>query len=29
MNSIGINLHDYYSKLVNVYNYTLTNVRYF
>ena len=26
MNRIGINLHDYYSKLVNLFNYTLANI---
>ena len=26
MNSVSVNLHDYYSKLVNLHNYTLMDV---
>ena len=29
MNSVSINLSNYYSKLVNLHNYTQTNVGYF
>ena len=29
MNNVNINLHDYYNKLINLYNYTLINVSYF
>ena len=29
MNNVSINLYDYYNKLVNLYNYTLTNVNHF
>ena len=26
MNSVSVNLHNYYRKLVNLHNYTLTNI---
>ena len=29
MNSVNVNLHDYYNKFVNLYNYTLTDVGHF
>ena len=29
MNNINVNLHSYYSKLVNLYNYTQTNMGHF
>ena len=29
MNGVSINLHDYYSKLVNLHNHALTNVGHF
>ena len=29
MNSVSINLHDYYSKLVNLHNHVLINVSHF
>ena len=29
MNSVSVNLHDYYNKFVNLHNYTLTDVGHF
>ena len=29
MNSVSIHLHDYYNKLVNLHNYTLTDMSHF
>ena len=29
MNSVSVNLHSYYSKIINLHNYTQTNVGYF
>ena len=29
MNSVGVNLHGYYSKLVNLHNYVLTDESHF
>ena len=29
MNNVNINLHDYYNKLINLYNYTLIDMSHF
>ena len=29
MNNVNINLHDYYNKFINLYNYTLIDVSHF